>query len=175
MREPRPVPTPSSELYDYRSLVKFFRKISNIRHSLTPNRSHTLDYAHGIWVKLAGPVLEVCLWCRYRLAQDTPCGAYRGLNSARSKGRAFFLCIRRCKGFSMAIPGIPSTKGRRPRIQKVSIRSAAHNLAGPEQPYPVYQFSRRIFLERPGHNPFDDAATPVPGTGFGTGFDGGFG
>jgi len=74
----------------------------------------------------------------------------------------------------MSKPGITPTRGRRPRIQKVSIRSAAHNLAGAEQPYPVYQFSRRIFLERPGHNPFDDAVAPTPPAGFDTGFDGGF-
>lgn len=73
----------------------------------------------------------------------------------------------------MAKPGITPRRGRRPRIQKVSIRSAAQNVAGTEQPYPVYQFSRRIFIERPGHNPFDDTV-PAPITGFDSGFDGGF-
>lgn len=73
----------------------------------------------------------------------------------------------------MAKPGTPQIRGRRPRIQKVSIRSASHALAGTEQPYPVYQFSRRVFLERPGHNPFDDPVV-VPPAGFDTGFDGGF-
>jgi hypothetical protein len=74
----------------------------------------------------------------------------------------------------MAKPGITPTRGRKPIRQKVTIKSAAHHLAGQEQPYPVYQFSRRIFLERPGHNPFDDTVTPVPPAGFDTGFDGGF-
>jgi hypothetical protein len=47
------------------------------------------------------------------------------------------------------------------------------NVAGTEQPYPVYQFSRRIFLERPGHNPFDDPVV-VPPLGFDSGFNDGF-
>ena len=55
----------------------------------------------------------------------------------------------------MAKPGITPTRGRKPRTQKVTVKSASHNLAGPEQPYPVYQFSRRTFLERKNHNPFD--------------------
>ena len=54
----------------------------------------------------------------------------------------------------MAVPGIPSRRGRKPRTKKVSLRSAVHALAGPEQAFPVYQFSRRTFVERPGHNPF---------------------
>jgi hypothetical protein len=50
---------------------------------------------------------------------------------------------------------MPSTVSRRrPRIRKVSIKAATHHLAGPEKPYPVYQFSRRAFIERPKHNPF---------------------
>lgn len=73
----------------------------------------------------------------------------------------------------MAIPGTPQIRGRRPRIQKISIRSAVQNVAGTEQPYPVYQFSRRIFIERPGHNPFDDPVV-VPPLGFDSGFDDGF-
>ncbi len=51
--------------------------------------------------------------------------------------------------------GIASSRGRKPRTRKVTIRSASHALAGPELPYPVYQFSRRTFIERPGHNPFE--------------------
>ncbi len=54
----------------------------------------------------------------------------------------------------MAKPGITPRRGRKPRVQKVTVRAAAHHLAGPEQPYPVYQFSRRSFIERKGHNPF---------------------
>ena len=54
----------------------------------------------------------------------------------------------------MAKPGITPRRGRKPRVQKVTVRAAAHHLAGAEQPYPVYQFSRRTFIERKGHNPF---------------------
>ena len=54
----------------------------------------------------------------------------------------------------MAKPGITGQRGRKPRTRKVSMKSASHALAGQEQPYPVYQFSRRTFIERPGHNPF---------------------
>ncbi len=49
---------------------------------------------------------------------------------------------------------IPSSRGRKPRTQRVSVRSVSLALSGPEQPYPVYHFSRRVFIERPGHNPF---------------------
>lgn len=52
--------------------------------------------------------------------------------------------------------GIASRRGRKPTTRKVSVRSAAYALAGPEQEYPVYRFSNRIFLERPKHNPFKD-------------------
>ncbi len=51
--------------------------------------------------------------------------------------------------------GIASSRGRKPRTRKVTIRSASHAMAGPELPYPVYHFSNRIFIERPGHNPFE--------------------
>ena len=54
----------------------------------------------------------------------------------------------------MAVPGITPTRGRKPRTRKVSVKSASHAIAGAEQPYPVYQFSRRTFVERPNHNPF---------------------
>ena len=47
--------------------------------------------------------------------------------------------------------------GRKPRTRKVSVQSAAMAIAGVEQPYPTYQFSRRSFIERKGHNPFSDA------------------
>lgn len=62
----------------------------------------------------------------------------------------------------MAKPGIQSSQGRKPRVRKISVRSATHALAGPEAPYPVYQFSNRMFIERPGHNPFSGIA-PGPG------------
>lgn len=55
----------------------------------------------------------------------------------------------------MSKPGIPSTRGRKPRVRRISIRSAVHHISGPEQPYPVYQFSNRVFVERKGHNPFE--------------------
>ena len=54
----------------------------------------------------------------------------------------------------MAVPGITPTRGRKPLTRKVSVRSAVHAIAGVEQPYPVYQFSARTFVERPKHNPF---------------------
>jgi hypothetical protein len=44
--------------------------------------------------------------------------------------------------------------GRKPRKRKVSVQAASLAIAGPEQAYPVYQFSRRSFVERPKHNPF---------------------
>ena len=50
--------------------------------------------------------------------------------------------------------GMQPVSGRKPRTRKISIRSASHHLAGPEQPYPVYQFSDRTFIGRKGHNPF---------------------
>lgn len=42
-----------------------------------------------------------------------------------------------------------------PRKRTIDVRSLSYGLSGPEQPYPVYQFSGyRIKIERPGHNPF---------------------
>ena len=55
----------------------------------------------------------------------------------------------------MAKPGITPQRGRKPRTQKATAKSASFHLAGAEQPYPVYQFSARTFVERKGHNPFD--------------------
>lgn len=47
------------------------------------------------------------------------------------------------------IPTAPPTKRR------IDIRSLSYGLAGPEQPYPVYQFAGgRAKLEYPQHNPF---------------------
>ena len=56
----------------------------------------------------------------------------------------------------MAQPGITpdSRMNRKPQTRKISMRSAVHHIAGQEPPYPVYQFSGRIFVERPKHNPF---------------------
>lgn len=56
----------------------------------------------------------------------------------------------------MAIPGITpdSRMKRRPRTKQISMRSAVRSVSGPEQDYPVYQFSNRVFVEKPKHNPF---------------------
>jgi hypothetical protein len=43
---------------------------------------------------------------------------------------------------------------RKPRTRTLSGRALAQALDGNERPYPVYQFSRRQFFERPNHNPF---------------------
>lgn len=43
----------------------------------------------------------------------------------------------------------------RPQRRVVDLRSLQYGLSGPEQPYPVYQFSGyRIRWEYPKHNPF---------------------
>lgn len=56
----------------------------------------------------------------------------------------------------MAKPGITpdSGMGRKPQTRQISMRSAVYHLAGPEQPYPVYRFSGKYFVERPNHKPF---------------------
>lgn len=54
----------------------------------------------------------------------------------------------------MAKPGMQPVNGRKPRIRKVSVKSVSFAISGVEQPYPVYQFSRKTFIERKGHNPF---------------------
>jgi hypothetical protein len=64
----------------------------------------------------------------------------------------------------MAKPGITGTRGRKPLVRKISVRSISHALGGPEQPYDVYRFSGRQFVERKGHNPFTDI-DPGPGPG----------
>lgn len=47
---------------------------------------------------------------------------------------------------------IPAAK---PTKRVVDLRSLQYGLSGPEQPYPVYQFSGyRVKWEYPGHNPF---------------------
>lgn len=57
----------------------------------------------------------------------------------------------------MALP-IPAN---RPTIRKIDMRSLAFGVAGPEQPYPVYQFSGyRTKIEYPGHNPFGPHQPP---------------
>jgi len=38
--------------------------------------------------------------------------------------------------------------------KSINVRAVVHALEGPEKPYPVYQFSRRRFIEKPKHNPF---------------------
>lgn len=54
----------------------------------------------------------------------------------------------------MAKPGMTPVSGRKPRERKVSVKSLSQHVDGVEAPYPVYQFSRRVFIERKGHNPF---------------------
>ena len=54
----------------------------------------------------------------------------------------------------MAKPGMQPVNGRKPLTRKISVRSISFALSGPEQPYPVYPFSRRQFFEKPNHNPF---------------------
>lgn len=52
----------------------------------------------------------------------------------------------------MAARRIPN---QRPTHRKVSVRALSYALAGPEQPYPTYQFSQgRTKVELPKHNPF---------------------
>jgi len=51
--------------------------------------------------------------------------------------------------------GMQPVSGRKPVARKISVRSVSFALSGLEREYPVYQFSRRAFFERTGHNPFD--------------------
>ena len=48
----------------------------------------------------------------------------------------------------MAIPT------RKPVTRRLSGRALVMAIDGPEKPFPVYTFSRRVFIERPRHNPF---------------------
>jgi len=42
-----------------------------------------------------------------------------------------------------------------PARKTIDLRSLSYGVSGPEQPYPVYQFSGwRNKIEYPGHNPF---------------------
>ena len=43
---------------------------------------------------------------------------------------------------------------RKPVTRNLSGRSVVHAIDGRERPYPVYRFSRRVFAEKPNHNPF---------------------
>jgi hypothetical protein len=54
------------------------------------------------------------------------------------------------------LKGIPQSK---PSRRTMDVRSLSYGLSGPEQPYPVYQFSHgRARWENPGHNPFTGTA-----------------
>ena len=66
--------------------------------------------------------------------------------------------------------------GRKPTTRHISLRAMVHHIAGPEQSYPVYNFSSHVFIERPKHNPFADIA-PEAGTngGWGDSFGSTFG
>ena len=47
-----------------------------------------------------------------------------------------------------------------PAKRTIDLRSLQYGVSGPEQPYPVYQFSGyRVKWEYPGHNPFADETT----------------
>lgn len=51
-------------------------------------------------------------------------------------------------------PGV-NIPANAPAKRTVDVRSMAYGAAGPEGPYPVYQFSGyRVKWEYPGHNPF---------------------
>ena len=43
---------------------------------------------------------------------------------------------------------------KKPQVRNISGRSIVHAIAGPELPFPVYQFSNRVFPEKPNLNPF---------------------
>lgn len=43
---------------------------------------------------------------------------------------------------------------RKPRVRTLSGRAIVHAIDGMERPYPAYKFSRRVFAEKPRHNPF---------------------
>lgn len=48
-----------------------------------------------------------------------------------------------------------------PQKRVVDLRSLQYGLSGPEQPYPVYQFSGyRVRWEYPKHNPFGPHQPP---------------
>ena len=51
------------------------------------------------------------------------------------------------------LTGIPQNK---PAKRTIDLRSLVYGVSGPEQPYPVYQFSHGATRwEYPGHNPFN--------------------
>jgi len=54
---------------------------------------------------------------------------------------------------------IPAAK---PTRRTIDMRSLAYGAAGPEPPYPVYQFSGyAVRWEWPGHNPFLNPGYPL--------------
>ena len=56
----------------------------------------------------------------------------------------------------MSKPGMTPVTGKKPSKKTMTARSLSIHLDGPEKAYPVYPFSRRVFTERPRHNPFKD-------------------
>lgn len=77
----------------------------------------------------------------------------------------------------MSKPGIVPDSGmtKRPSSRDISMRSAVIHLAGSEVAYPTYQFSSRIFSERPNWNPFSGIVADVDlPLSFSAGFDEGF-
>jgi hypothetical protein len=52
-------------------------------------------------------------------------------------------------------PNLTNIPIAKPSRRTIDLRSLSFGLAGPEEPYPVYQFSHgQARWERPGHNPF---------------------
>jgi len=52
-------------------------------------------------------------------------------------------------------PNLTNIPIAKPSKRTIDLRSMSYGLSGPEQPYPVYQFSHgRSRWEYPGHNPF---------------------
>ena len=43
---------------------------------------------------------------------------------------------------------------KKPRTRVLSIKNLAFAVAGPEKEYPTYRFSKKVFTEKPKHNPF---------------------
>lgn len=75
-------------------------------------------------------------------------------HSGRHKGPGFPLFN---KGLRVTFDTSSRVSRRKPQVRNISGRSIVHAIAGPEQPYPVYQFSNRVFPERPNLNPFKNS------------------
>jgi len=58
------------------------------------------------------------------------------------------------KGLRVTFDTSSRVSRRKPQVRNISGRSAVHAIAGPEQPYPTYQFSNRAFVTKPNFNSF---------------------